>query len=283
VRRQGAPGRGGGADEEGQGLEWVKRESASGPTLSEAQPRGMSAMTGLGMRPGGRSGGRRGIFWDSCCWWPCCRLAGAGARADRERAEPARAGSARRLLGQPRRRRRLAHRQHRAAPDPGAGTLRYKHQDHLVFAIVRSAYSRVGSGDDRAADHRQHLRAPALPLEAVAAASPPRRSAQHEYDQFRRLQLRALVGAGRASPSCRTRPRAWCFGVAYMLEQEQLGEKDGHHRRLATSTPRAGLSELSACSPARSTTWSPSSTRLLATALRRPERLSACSTRPSCR
>ncbi len=119
----------------------------------------------------------------------------------------------------------------------GAATLRYKHEDHLVFAIVRSAYSRVGSGDDAQqiiGNTFEHLRyrwklSPRITAEAFG---------QHEYDQFRRLQLRALVGAG-ARLTLLANPKAGLvLGVAYMLEQEQLGEKegttDGGHRYTAS-------------------------------------------------
>jgi len=108
----------------------------------------------------------------------------------------------------------------------GAATLRYKHEDHLVFAIVRSAYSRVGSGDDAQqiiGNTFEHLRyrwklSPRFTAEAFA---------QHEYDQFRRLQLRALVGAGPRVTLLQNPKAGLVFGVAYMLEQEQLSEKDG--------------------------------------------------------
>jgi hypothetical protein len=51
--------------------------------------------------------------------------------------------------------------------------------------------------------------------------------AQHEYDQFRRLSLRALVGTGPALQIVDTRPIAVLTGVAYILEYEHLDDRAG--------------------------------------------------------
>lgn len=46
--------------------------------------------------------------------------------------------------------------------------------------------------------------------------------AQHEYDQFRRLALRALAGTGPALQIVDTKPVAVLVGASYMLEHERL-------------------------------------------------------------
>jgi putative salt-induced outer membrane protein YdiY len=106
----------------------------------------------------------------------------------------------------------------------GAATLRYKHEDHLVFAIVRGAYSRVGTGADEEqiiGNTFEHLRyrwklTPRLTAEAFG---------QHEYDEFRRLQLRALVGVGPRVTLSEQKSAGLVVGVAYMFEYQELDRK----------------------------------------------------------
>jgi hypothetical protein len=50
---------------------------------------------------------------------------------------------------------------------------------------------------------------------------------QHEYDQFRRLSLRAVVGTGPALQMVNTKSFALLAGAAYMLELERLDNRMG--------------------------------------------------------
>ncbi|MDX2092758.1 MAG: DUF481 domain-containing protein [Kofleriaceae bacterium] len=50
---------------------------------------------------------------------------------------------------------------------------------------------------------------------------------QHEFDEFRRLSLRALLGTGPALQIVNTRSFALLAGAAYMLELERLDERIG--------------------------------------------------------
>lgn len=51
--------------------------------------------------------------------------------------------------------------------------------------------------------------------------------AQHEYDAFRRLAIRALVGSGPAFQLVESGPATVLVGAAYMLELEELDERAG--------------------------------------------------------
>lgn len=51
--------------------------------------------------------------------------------------------------------------------------------------------------------------------------------AQHEYDQFRRLSLRALAGTGPAFQIVDEKTVAVLAGAAYMVEYERLDRRDG--------------------------------------------------------
>jgi putative salt-induced outer membrane protein YdiY len=103
----------------------------------------------------------------------------------------------------------------------GVGVVRYRRGDHFAFGVVRGDHGR--SGDPRrtfVSRIFEHLRyryqvTPRLTGEAFA---------QHESDQFRRLRVRALLGAG---PRLRLvgEPR-WSLhaGLAYLLEYEQVSD-----------------------------------------------------------
>jgi hypothetical protein len=101
----------------------------------------------------------------------------------------------------------------------GAAVGRYRHGDHLVFALVRGEYARTGEPlvtfVSRTFEHlryRYQLR-PWLTPEAFV---------QHESDAFRRLRVRAVAGAGpRVLVAARPRWNVHA-GLAYMLEIEQL-------------------------------------------------------------
>lgn len=49
---------------------------------------------------------------------------------------------------------------------------------------------------------------------------------QHEYDEFRRLSFRALLGTGPALQILRQKEYGLLAGVAYMLDLEQLDDRD---------------------------------------------------------
>ena len=51
--------------------------------------------------------------------------------------------------------------------------------------------------------------------------------AQHEYDAFRRIVIRALVGSGPALQLVESKPATVLAGAAYMFEYEQLDRRDG--------------------------------------------------------
>jgi putative salt-induced outer membrane protein YdiY len=119
----------------------------------------------------------------------------------------------------------------------GAATLRYKAGDHLVFAMGKGAYARVRD-DQIIGNVFEHLRyrwtlTPRWTAEAFA---------QHELDQFRRLQLRALVGAGPRVTLADDERAGLIVGVAYMFETEEYDDKAGttdagatfYHHRLSS-------------------------------------------------
>jgi hypothetical protein len=102
-----------------------------------------------------------------------------------------------------------------------AATARYRRGDDLVFAIVKGEYGRTGEPSQtfvsKVFEHLRYRRVLTSILTAEAFA-------QHEGDRFRRLRVRALVGAG---PRVRLAGDAtWTLhgGVAYMLEYEQLSD-----------------------------------------------------------
>jgi putative salt-induced outer membrane protein YdiY len=106
----------------------------------------------------------------------------------------------------------------------GAVTVRYKHDDHLVFAVAKGEYGEVGDPGSTFIKHTfEHLRyrltlTPRFTVEAFA---------QHELDEFRRLKLRALAGAGGRFTLLGRANFSLVVGVAYMLEHEELDAKVG--------------------------------------------------------
>src|SRR5690349_12735916 len=77
----------------------------------------------------------------------------------------------------------------------GAATLRYRSDPHLLVAIARGAYGETGEGEDEeliAKNHFEHLRYRYKLTDLVT----PEAFVQHEFDEFRRIQLRALGGLG---------------------------------------------------------------------------------------
>jgi putative salt-induced outer membrane protein YdiY len=108
----------------------------------------------------------------------------------------------------------------------GASTLRYKSGDHLVFAVARAAYGRIGSGDDEKqiiGNTFEHVRYRWRLGDRLTAET----FGQHELDKFRRLKLRALAGVGPRLSIFTDKQAALVFGVAYMFEYERLDDKVG--------------------------------------------------------
>jgi putative salt-induced outer membrane protein YdiY len=106
----------------------------------------------------------------------------------------------------------------------GATTLRWRSGNHLVFAVAKGEYGRLGTDSTVFVEHSfEHLRYrfhlnDRVTLEAFA---------QHEYDQFRRLRLRALVGAGPRLTLYHDERADLILGVAYMLAHEELDKQMG--------------------------------------------------------
>jgi Protein of unknown function, DUF481 len=63
---------------------------------------------------------------------------------------------------------------------------------------------------------------------------------QHEYDQFRRLSLRAVVGTGPAFQIIDTKPIAVLAGAAYLFEYEELDNRPGTFDAGARATAHRG-------------------------------------------
>jgi putative salt-induced outer membrane protein YdiY len=121
---------------------------------------------------------------------------------------------------------------------------RYRRGNHLFIGIVRGELGR-SKGQRIISKTFEHLRyrhrlSPRLTAEVFT---------QHEYDRFRRLELRALVGAGPVLHLLRGEEYRLSWGVAYMIEYEELrgdelpdaGEDDLAHR---ASTYLTGTYEL---------------------------------------
>ncbi|WP_438023660.1 DUF481 domain-containing protein [Sorangium sp. So ce233] len=103
----------------------------------------------------------------------------------------------------------------------GSAIAGYRAGRHQAFLMTRAEFSEE-NGDPIVNKDLEHLRYRLTltgPLEAEAFV-------QHDRDDFRRLALRALVGAG---PRLRVAPFEGfeaAAGVAFMLEHEQLGSGD---------------------------------------------------------
>lgn len=98
-----------------------------------------------------------------------------------------------------------------------APVARYRRRDHLLVGIVRGELGR-SKGERIISRTFEHLRYryqlhPRLVGEVFT---------QHEYDEFRRLELRALVGAGPLFHLLQADGYRLSWGVAYMLEYENL-------------------------------------------------------------
>jgi putative salt-induced outer membrane protein YdiY len=104
--------------------------------------------------------------------------------------------------------------------------VRYRTGDHLMIGTGRAELGRTGAGDAEATFIKKtfaHLRY-RYTIEQWLLGEV---FAQHEYDEFRRIELRALVGAGPKLGLVSTDSLRVGLGVAYMLEYERLDEQAG--------------------------------------------------------
>lgn len=111
-----------------------------------------------------------------------------------------------------------------------APVARYRHGDHLIVALASGELLQTSgvSFDQRIFEHLRYRYTfiPRLVGEAFT---------QHEYNEQRRLLLRALVGAGPRVQLVDTDRTHIGLGVAYMLEYERLDENsmiDANHDEL---------------------------------------------------
>ncbi len=102
--------------------------------------------------------------------------------------------------------------------------VRYRAKDEFVAAIVRTEY---GHNDDERILFRAftHIRYRHRFSERWLGEA----FTQHEFDEFRRLNLRSLVGFGPKYELLRRQDANLGLGVAYMLEYEEL-DNDGNER-----------------------------------------------------
>jgi len=98
-----------------------------------------------------------------------------------------------------------------------AAVARQRRGRHLVVAIVRGDLG-TAAGVRIAAKTFEHLRYRLELGHRITAEA----FAQHDYDQFRRLSVRALGGVGPKIDLLTTRRARLAAGVAYMLEWERL-------------------------------------------------------------
>lgn len=104
----------------------------------------------------------------------------------------------------------------------GSATALYRHGPWLALGIARAEYAE-GADEKISEKTFEHLRG----RRDLNARWLWEAFAQHEYDAFRRLSVRALVGTG---PAVRlvTRPRGkLLLGVAYLATYEQLDRRAG--------------------------------------------------------
>lgn len=105
----------------------------------------------------------------------------------------------------------------------GVGHVLYRHGRLLGLALVRGEYGNAGGHVPIARKIFEHLRARVTldcrwRWEAFA---------QHEYDAFRRLSVRAVAGTGPALQVVNDGPVAVLAGAAYLAELEQLDTRAG--------------------------------------------------------
>jgi hypothetical protein len=99
----------------------------------------------------------------------------------------------------------------------GALLGQYRWGEHALLAVIRGEYGK-SNGERILARTLEHLRARTQLTPRLAAEA----FAQHEYDAFRRLQLRALLGAGPRVHLFTSERLRLTSGLALMLERERL-------------------------------------------------------------
>lgn len=93
----------------------------------------------------------------------------------------------------------------------------WRADQHIWLGVIRGEYT-FAEGERIVSRVMEHLRYRNQLTDVVAGEA----FAQHEYDEFRRLQLRALVGAGPRVTLWSTDTAGLVFGAAMMLEHERL-------------------------------------------------------------
>lgn len=102
-----------------------------------------------------------------------------------------------------------------------SGSARYRHDRHLIVGLVR--LERKSSADTLIFGRTfEHLRYRYLLSERLLFET----FVQHEYDALKRLNIRALGGAGPRYQLLDGKSYGLGVGVAYMLEYEQLSDPD---------------------------------------------------------
>lgn len=101
-----------------------------------------------------------------------------------------------------------------------AGNLIVRHGRFLGLALARGAYSR-SRGLTLTKKSFEHVRSRVT----LDCAWRWEVFAQHEYDEFRRLSLRALAGTGPALQIVSTKSFALLAGAAYVIEYERLDRR----------------------------------------------------------
>lgn len=104
----------------------------------------------------------------------------------------------------------------------GGASLLIKRKDLLGLALVRGGYG-TSRGLTLTKRSFEHLRL----RYTVDCRWRWEVFAQHEYDAFRRLAIRAIAGTGPALQIVATKPATVLAGVAYMFELEELDERAG--------------------------------------------------------
>lgn len=105
----------------------------------------------------------------------------------------------------------------------GGGSLLVRRGRLLGLAIARGEYGNAGDGIAIARKSFEHVRARVTLDERWRWEV----FAQHEYDQFRRLSVRALVGSGPAFQIVNAEAVAVLAGAAYLFEFERLDRRAG--------------------------------------------------------
>lgn len=111
----------------------------------------------------------------------------------------------------------------------GASSVVWKHDDYLGLVQVRGEYG-VSQGITLTKKTFAHVRE-RITLDCVWRWEV---FGQHEFDEFRRLATRALIGTGPALQIVNTKELSLLAGASYILEYEKLDNRDG--------TTDAGLS-----------------------------------------